>query len=702
MDGLDISFEVLHAIPGRVRLRIPETRRDPTLATRIAEWLLGKRGIMWVRANPTCASVTVGYDHRVISTFIPSQQLRGVRLRQAGGRVSLDAKPRAAWPRRAMALIGRFAGIIVPSAALLVSLAGRLLPLAPVYGLVAAAAAPIFGRALGTIRREKRLGVDFLDATAIAIMGAQRSMVTCAFMSWLIGIGEHIREHTARKCEKAIADLVAFRCDSATVLRKGRRRQIPAECLVPMDRVIVHAGDCIPVDGRVVRGRSAVDQTSLTGESALAEMSVGDAVFAGSTSVDGELEIEAAAVGVNTRAGSIVRILQSAPVHETRIEDYAARFADRLVLPTFAAAGLVFGLTGSVGRALSMLIVDFGTGVRVAAPTAFLSSMVHAARRNIVFKGGRAMEKLARADTVVFDKTGTLTTGRPVVTDVIPIDPRHSVRSVLRLAAGAEAGLNHPVAHALAAKAAELRIRLPRRVEARLMVGLGVKAIVQGKRVVVGREMLMVEEGIDTTAAGNLAADSPLYVAVDGRLAGMVSYADEVRPESAEVIAELRRLGVRDVVLATGDREEVARATSLRLGMDSHISGAFPEMKLDMVRNLMAHGRTVAVVGDGINDALALAHADVAVATAGATDAAKEAADLLLLDDDLRLLVEAMKVARSAVELVRSNFAIVGVPNAAALALAAAGLLGPPGATLLNNGSTVAAGLNSLRPLIGD
>lgn len=700
VDGLDISFEVLHAIPGRVRLRIPETKRDPALADRIVEWLLGKQGIMWVRANPTCASVTVGYDSRILSTFVPAQQLRGMRIMQSNGKVSVDARHNPGLIERITTSIRRFSSLILPSAALAFSLIGRMIPVAPVYALVAAAATPIFARAAGTLRQEKRLGVDFLDATALAIMGAQRNLSTCAFMAWLIGIGEYIREHTARRCEKAIADLVAFRCDTAVVIRDGQRTQIPADSLAPSDRVIVNAGDCIPVDGRILRGRSGIDQMSLTGESALAERSIGDTVFAGSIAIDGELEIEALAVGVNTKAGSIVRILQSAPVNETKIEDYAARFADRLVLPTIVAAGLALGLTRSITRTLSMLIVDFGTGVRIAAPTAFLASMVHAARHNVVFKGGRAMEKLAHADTVVFDKTGTLTTGQPVVTDITPLDPRHSAWSILRLAAGAEAGLNHPIANALTAKARSLRIQLPSRIETRLRVGMGVKANIEGKEVIVGREMLMVEEGIDTSAAHSFRASSPIYVSVDGKLAGAFSYADQARPESAMVVEKLRGLGIGEVILATGDREDIAQATARELGIDSYISGAFPEMKLDVVRRLRASGRTVAVVGDGINDSLALAHADVAIATSGATDAAREAADVLLMEDDLGLLLEGVRIARSAVGLVRGNFAIVAVPNAAAILLAAAGLLGPPGATLLNNGSTVAAGLNSLRPLI--
>ena len=705
---MDITFEVLHAIPGRVRLRIPETRDDPEMADKISQSLLRKTGITWVRANTACASVTIGYDTTVLNTFIPAQHLRGLRFHQFGSRVEAESPCNGGQGKldKLKALLRRFAALILPSAALIMTIARRALPIAPMYGIVAAAAAPVFRRAALTICRERRLGVDFLDATAIAIMGIQRNLPTCAFMAWLISIGEHIREETARKSEKAIADLVAFHSDSAIMLVRGKRMKVPVSCLSPGDHVVVNAGDYIPVDGCVIRGRAGVDQMSLTGESVLAERSAGDTVFAGSIAVDGELVIEATAVGLNTRAGKIVEILRSTPVQETKIEDYAARFADRLVLPTFAISGAVFALSRSVSRALSMLIVDFGTGVRVAAPTAFLSFMVHAAHRNIVVKGGRAMEKLAHTDAIVFDKTGTLTAGAPAVNEIIPLDRRYSERGIIKLAAAAEAGLNHPVASALAAAADEMGVRLPNKIGARLRVGLGVKAELEGKHVLVGRERLMHDEHVDVSAARHLSvkwergAKSPLYIAVNGKLVGIITYADRIRPESAEVIEGLKALGVDRVIMATGDREEVARTTSLELGIDTFISGAFPEKKLDIVKELQRAGRTVAVVGDGINDSLALANADVAVATAGATDAAKEAADILLMADDLRLLLEAFAIARSAVSLVRQNFGIVAAPNAAAIALAAAGLLGPPGATLVNNGSTVAAGLNGLRPLL--
>ncbi len=698
-------------IPGRIRARVPEIKDNGPLAIAIAEHLLSKRGISDVRVNRDCASVVIGYDPSVLKTFMPEGQLRGIRIgKPAGTRIAVDGNghrdckvtPPLA---RAWEVMRRYAGLILPTVALVVSRATRLLPIAPVYCLVAAAALPVFKRTALTIRREKRVGVDFLDATALAIMGIQRNLPTCAFMSWLISVGEHIREETARKSQKAIADLLAFHVDAATILVGKRRVKVAVDCLTPGCLVVVNAGDVIPVDGRVVSGCVGVDQMSLTGEAALREKLAGDTVFAGSVAIDGELVIQAAAVGLDTRAGKIVQALRSAPLQETKIEDYAARFADRLVIPTFAASGAVWAMSRSLGRALSMLIVDFGTGVRVAAPTAFLSFMTYAAQRNIVIKGGRAIEKLGNADAVVFDKTGTLTSGEPEIVDVIALG-RFTEKGLIRLAAAAEAGLNHPVANALAAKAAQLKVRLPGKVEARLRVGMGVSAQVEGKRIVVGSERLMVESGVDVSEAKQAVCSietgsgSALYVAVDGRLAGVVTCADRVRPESRMVIDSLRSLGVTRIVVLTGDRREAAREVCEGLGVDEFYAEVFPEDKLRIIRALQKSGHTIAVVGDGINDSLALAHADVAIAPAGATDAAKEAADVLLMEDDLRLILSAFTIARSALGLVRQNFKVVAVPNAGALALAAGGLLGPAGATLVNNGSTVAAALNGLRPLL--
>ena len=329
---MNATLEILHAVPGRVRARVPELKNNFALEDAVCRRLMSKPGVREVRVNRACASVVIGYDTAVLKTFIPESHLQGLKIEQCnGGAVCAVDSSVNRGAGRIRDAIRRFASLILPTAALLASRATRLLPIAPVYAIVAAAALPVFTRTAMTIRREKRVGVDFLDATALAIMGIQKNLPTCAFMAWLISIGEHIREETARKSQKAIADLLAFHAETVTILVGRRRVIVPADRVKCDCLVVVNAGDVIPVDGRVVSGCAGVDQMSLTGESSLREKSAGDTVFAGSLAVDGELVIRSSAVGLNTRAGKIVQALRSAPMQETRIEDYAARFADRLV-----------------------------------------------------------------------------------------------------------------------------------------------------------------------------------------------------------------------------------------------------------------------------------------------------------------------------------------------------------------------------------
>lgn len=702
-----MKCEIAHAIPGRLRFIIPDIKDNYDLADNIAGYLLSKEGIGGVRVNTACSSVVIEYDTKLLDTRVPARMLRGLRLESVNGKLSASYKKNGNGRRKGFVrgIIDRIMPLILPTVTLGLSLAKTLVPHRALFCLVAVAAAPIYRRTAQTLGREKRLGVDFLDAAAVSAMALKNSLPTCAFMAWLISIGEHIREETARKSQKAIADLVRYHSDIAVVQRGRKRVRIPVSLLSPGDLVIAHAGDYIPVDGEIVSGKAGVNLTSLTGESILSDTSKGDEVFAGSVVMDGELTIRAVAVGLQTRAGQIVKMLRDAPVNETKIEDYAARFADRLVLPTMAASGMVFAVTRNFNRSLSTIIVDFGTGIRVAAPTAFLSSMTLAAQQGIVIKGGRSIEKLASIDTILFDKTGTLTTGTPAVKDIVQVDNKYSERKLIEFAATAESGLNHPLASALAAKAEEMKIRLRHRIDARLKVGLGVKAVVDGKRVMVGSKRMMLEEGIDISIAlshshiWESSAKAPLYIAVEGKIAGIVTYADRIRPESRRVIMNLRQLGVSEIVMVTGDREEVAMAACEELKIDRCFARVFPDKKLEILRRLQEEGKTVAVVGDGINDSLALAHADVAIAPYGSTDAAKEAADVLLMHDNLELLVQAVSIARSAIKIVKQSYKIVAFPNAGAIALAIGGLLGPPGATLINNGTTVAAAINGLRPL---
>ncbi len=700
------QIEIVHSLPGRLRLRVPAIAADEGFAAGFRQFLLAQPGINGVRLNSWAASVVITYDPAVITP----PALAGAAERGAaadgfpfasGGR--LPAAPRS-WPERLRRPMPAWLQFGLGAASFAAGLLGAPPPLT--YGLLAASGTAIFSRALRTAVNERRASIDALDATAGSLMVLRGNLVAASFMVALIGLGEYIRDRTARASREMILDLLSTTGRSAWVVRGGKKVRIPADQVLLGETVVVYPGDLVPVDGHVVSGHAMVDQRSLTGEAAPVEKRRGDAVFAATVIAEGKLYLRVEAVGERTRAGGIVALVQAAPLGETRIQNYAASLADRLVLPIFGTALAATVLTRDIARAISLLIIDFGTGVRVAAPTTILAAMTNAARRGILIKSGASIEKLAAVDAVVFDKTGTLSRGEPEVTEVIALAPSMAPSHVLSLAAAAELRLRHPAAHAIVRRARRDGVAIPERSESEYLLGMGVRAEIDGRDVLAGNRLLLERWGVDCSAADAAAArvaeraQSLVYVALDGRLIGLLAYADPLRPESAEIVAELRRMGVKEILMLTGDNEAVASAMAAEVNIESYRAAVMPDDKAQVVRELQARGRTVAVVGDGINDSPALVYADVAVSLNHGTDVAREAADVILTDDDLRRVPQAIGIARDAMGIVRQSLAIVAVPNGVGIGLAAFGLIGPAGATLANNGSTIVAALNSLRPLL--
>ena len=401
-------------------------------------------------------------------------------------------------------------------------------------------------------------------------------------------------------------------------------------------------------------------------------------------------------------------MIEEAPVGETRIQNYAERFADKLVAPTILLSAGLYGMTGDLNRLLSMMIIDYGTGIRVAAPTSVLAAMTHAARQGIIIKSGRHMEQLAHLDTIVFDKTGTLTSGVPEVLDVISYNERRfPARKIVGLAAAAEARLKHPVSQAILAKARREGIRVPERSGADFQIGLGVEARVNGYYIHIGSARYFRGKQIAHGASAgmvesiNTSGCSTLLFAVDGTLTGLIPYADQIRPESRDVIRTLHNRGVRDIVMLTGDNNRVASAVASRLGIDRYFSDTMPSEKADIIKQLREGGRTVAMVGDGINDSPALAYADVGIAMKNGAEAARETADVVLMEDNLWKLIGAIDASKEAIALIGQNYAIIAALNTLAMALAIpGGLMTPNFAALLSNGSAIAASLNAIRPIL--
>ncbi len=483
--------------------------------------------------------------------------------------------------------------------------------------------------------------------------------------------------------------------------------QIPATELVVGDLVVVYPGEMIPVDGDIIEGSATIDQKTITGEGLPVNRGVGEAAFAATVIREGQITVRALRVGTATTAGQIVHLVESAPIGDTRMQNHAERFADRLVAPTLALAASTAAVTGDFNRFLSLVIVDYGTGIRVAAPTSVLSSMTHAARAGMIIKSGGHMEKLAEVDTVVFDKTGTLTHGTPAVIDVLSYQNAITPNHLLGLAAAAETRLQHPVAEALRARARQLKVNIPECNETTYRLGLGVEGQVNGYYLHVGNERFMrqcsipVGKAMSDRAALDERGYSCLYIAVDGELAGLVPYSDEIRDESRPVIQRLHGMGIANSIMLTGDNGVVARAVCRNIGLTEHFADMLPADKASVIQDLQRSGRRVAMVGDGINDSPALSFADVGIAMKHGAEVTHESADVILMEDSLWKLVKAVEISQGAVRLIRQNYAIVASLNTLALGLALpGGLITPEVTALISNGSAILASMNGIRPIL--
>jgi heavy metal translocating P-type ATPase len=709
-----MEFDIRHFIAGRVRLRIPLLPRKRSLAEAFLTWLRGQSGIRHARINFDCASLIVEYDvahERVVRALLGRLRLidvDGLRVligvasaasehRNVGEANRLDARPVS--PLRHPLALPTLSLALAISTNPLVRLINLPLMLWNAY--------PIALRAWRVWQREGRLNVDFLDVLAISASLLQGNPLAGAIVTWLIKLGDWIRDLTAARSRRAIRDLLEFQVKTAWIVREGTVVSIPAAELAVGDEVVVYPGEIIPVDGEILDGEALIDQKSITGEGLPVTRRRGDSAFAATVIRDGQLLIRATRVGTETTAGQIARLVESAPIGDTRMQNHAERLADRLVLPTLGLATGTALVTADFTRFLSLVIVDYGTGIRVAAPTAMLSSMTRAARSGIIIKSGRHMERLAEVDTVVFDKTGTLTHGAPSFHDVITYQHHIAPAHLLGLAAAAEARLHHPVAEALRVKAKELAADIPPCDETKYRIGLGVEGQVNGYYLHVGNERFMLQSEICVRSSANdrAALDqrgySCLYIAVDGAVAGLVPYADRVRQESRAVIQRLHTMGIRNSVMLTGDNGTVARAVGASLGLTRHFADMLPADKAGVIQDLQREGNVVVMVGDGINDSPALSFADVGVAMKHGAEVAHESAHVVLMEDSLWKLVKAVEISHDAVSLIRQNYAIVAGLNTLAMALALpGGLISPSITALISNGSAILASLNGIRPLL--
>lgn len=698
-----MQLQVRHSIPGRMRLHVPVLKLEPDFGELLVRFFQQQANVTHARANVACACVVIEFRGEITQFLKHLSTSRWRDLRSILARSSNQEISRR--PPQAPETNGS-----LPYATASVLLSWIASPLVALLNisLIVWNAVPIWKRALHVLKHERRMNVDLLDGLATVIALSQGQIFTAAFMVWLISLGDWIRNQTAAKSKGAVANLLEYQGHTACVLRNGEFVRVPAMEIHPADVVMVRAGEMIPVDGHVEDGLTTVDQKMVTGESMPVLRENGDRVYAGTVVCEGEMRVIASRVGSDTTAAQIVSMIESAPVAETRVQNYAEKFADRLVAPWLAMSLGVFAATRNVDRLLSMAIIDYGTGIRVAAPTSILASMAAAARQGILIKGGRQMEKLAQADTMIFDKTGTLTRGLPHVVGVRSYQQRSFPGpKILEMAAALEATVKHPLAEAIVGKARQSRMKIPEVAESKYRIGMGVEARVNGYFVQLGSARFLRASGVklnrahgDLTSFDNRGC-STVVMAVNGELAGAVACADRVRTESRDVIRALHKHGIKNVMMVTGDTDITARAVSNQLGIDRVFAQTLPHEKVEIVSELQRQGRTVVMVGDGINDSPALAYADVGIAMRNGADAARETADVVLMEDNLWKLPSAVQISHNAMRLIRQNYAMIAGLNTLALLLCIpSGLVSAGTIAAISNGSTILASLNAIRPLL--
>jgi cation-transporting P-type ATPase C len=694
------QFKVLHDVPGRCRLRIADLNTNHLVREDIEGRLKSNHLVNHFRINQACGSVTIEYKGLIGSIFSSLLRVRNVEpiksLQPPAIKLTVPATGQDQ-PLRSLALSGA-AFILGPVVGPVISM-----------GFILLSGLPIWRRAILTLVHERRLNVDFLDGLALTIAVLRKQSKTAALMTFMVHLGDVVREKTARQSRGQIRNLLELHTVQARLLgANGIVTMVAAEALKPNQLVLILAGDLVPADSEITEGIAAVDQRHITGESIPATRRPGDVVFAGSSIVEGFIKISVTEAGADTVASKIVALVEAAPVGETRIQNYAEQFADHLVAPILGANVAMLALTGNVDRFMSLAIVDYGTGIRVAAPTSILASMTRAAREGILIKSGHHVESLATLRGIAFDKTGTLTCGRLAVIDVKAFDISLSADKVLQLAAAAEMELRHPVARALVWHARNMRgLELPICEKVEFVIGLGVIAEIAGHHIHIGSERFLRQLGIATSGAHTYLANLErlghigLLIALDGDLVGAIACSDEPRPEARHILNGLRARGVNDIVMLSGDREGVARRVAQSVGITKVYSEILPHEKADIIRELRTANGPFAMVGDGVNDSPALAQADVGISLVDGADIARTAADVVLMKEGLHLLLPAIDISRDALKLVKQNFSLIAGANTLALALAIPnGLISPAACTLLSNGSALLATLNAMRPLL--
>lgn len=556
---------------------------------------------------------------------------------------------------------------------------------------------------------QRKIEVPVLDATAITVSLVTKDFSTASSIMFLLGIGELLEEWTHKKSVDDLARSMSLNV-SKVWLKTPENQEILVESskIEKGDKVVVHMGNVIPFDGEVLDGDAMVNQASLTGESVPVQRTVGNTVFAGTVVEEGEITIRVKEVEGNNRFDQIVTMIEESEKLKSELEGKAEHYADKLVPWTLGATGLTYLLTRNVTKAMSILMVDFCCALKLAMPISVLSAIREASLYNVTVKGGKFLEAVAEADTIVFDKTGTLTKAHPTVVDVVNFNDEYSADDMLRVAACLEEHFPHSMAKAVVDAAAKNGLsheEMHTKVE--YIVAHGIATSINGKRTVIGSYHFVFEDEKCVVPAGKepLFESLPLYyshlyLAIEGKLSAVICIEDPLRDEAAAVVTSLKKAGISKVVMMTGDSERTASVIAKKVGVDEYYAEVLPEDKAAFVEREKAKGRKVIMIGDGINDSPALSAANVGIAISDGAEIAREIADITVGSDDLYQIVTLKYISNALMKRIKSNYRKIVGFNSGLIALGVAGVLPPTTTALLHNGSTILISVNSMKNLL--
>ena len=693
-----MKFYIKHESRGRIRIHLAQKRMSSVQAETLLYYLQNQNQVSFAKVYDRTGDAVICYEGeraaviRMIQLFHYEEVELPTGLLESSGR-ALNNEYQEKLISKVIYHFGR--KWLLPA------------PIRAIYTTVVSV--KYIWKGIQTLAQGK-IEVPVLDATAIGVSMLRGDYGTAGSVMFLLGVGELLEEWTHKKSVGDLARSMSLNVGKVWLKKDGQEILVPSEKIVAGDEIVVHMGNLIPFDGEVSNGEGMVNQASLTGESVPVRRTLGSVVYAGTVLEEGELTILVKQTGGSSRYEKITAMIEESEKLKSGLESKAEHLADRLVPYSLGGTALTYLLTRKATKALSILMVDFSCALKLAMPISVLSAIREANQHKITVKGGKFLEAVAEADTIVFDKTGTLTKAQPTVAEVVSFSETKSPDELLRIAACLEEHFPHSMAKAVVDAAKEKHLdheEMHSKVE--YIVAHGISTTINGEKAIIGSyhfvfedENSIIPEGMEEKFRHLPEEYSHLYLALEGVLAAVICIEDPLRPEAAEIIRQLKKAGLKKIVMMTGDSERTAKAIAKKVGVDEYYAEVLPEDKANFVEKEKAEGRKVIMIGDGINDSPALSAADVGIAISEGAEIAREIADITVAADDLAEILVLRMLSNRLMKRIHKNYRFIVTFNAGLILLGVGGILQPTTSALLHNTSTLYIGLKSMGNLLDE